>query len=254
MKIISVANYKGGVGKTTTAVNVANTLAAEHGKKVLLIDADPQGNASYILWKYSDTALTLKDLISKEKPLRRGIRRTRFKGIDIVPSTTELESLNFEMAVKEADVTILKNMLKDMEQDEYDYCIIDCQPTMQYLTVSALVAADFLVIPFEAASFSINGLELMMGFIWKIENTYRYCELPYGCLVTKLRETKNNINTVSELIEKSNYNVFDSVIRYSEACRTAEREKKPLLCHRRRNKVTQDYIDFTIELLRELEG
>ena len=249
MKVIVTANYKGGVGKTTTTVNLAETLVTVHGKKVLVIDADPQGNASYMLWKYSESALTLADLFLKDKPLKRGIRKTRFKGIDIIPATNDLENLNFIMTTDAQDVTLLREMIKEMDQDTYDYCIIDCQPTMQYLTISALVAADLLVIPFETDAFSVNGLQMMMEFVSKIETKYRMCELPYGCLVTKLKANKNNYNLVTDLMERSAYRIFDSVIQYSDACKSAQFARKPLLCHRKKNKVTQDYIDFTEELL-----
>ena len=93
MKVITVSNYKGGCAKTTTAVNLAYDLAAEESKRVLLIDADPQGNASYILWRYNPNANTLCKLYDG-RPLKSLIRRSKYKGLDIVPAITELEKVN----------------------------------------------------------------------------------------------------------------------------------------------------------------
>lgn len=250
MKIIAVANYKGGVGKTTTTVNFSYDIVALRNKKVLIIDCDPQGNASYMVWKYSPTALTLKDTIMKDKSLKRAIRRSRFKGLDIVPATRELEELNNIMPIEVDDYYKLRDLIGALDPDEYDYVIIDCQPTMQYLTVSALVAADMAIIPMNTGDFAVNGLEIMKEFIGKIEGI-RGKELPYCCLVTQFYANKNSIKKISGMMETAQVKVFDSVIRYSTACRSAEDARKPLLMHRKKNKVTQDYIDLLNELLPE---
>lgn len=250
MQIIAVANYKGGVGKTTTAVNLAYDIVALRGKKVLLIDADPQGNASYMVWKYSPTALTLKDIITKNMNLKRAIRRSRFKGLDIVPATRELEEINSIMPIEVDDIRKLHELIGALEQDSYDYVIIDCQPTMQYLTMSALTAADMAIIPISTGDFSVNGLEIMKEFIGKIEGI-RGKELPYSCLVTQFYPNKKSMEKIGGMMENAQVRLFDSVIRYSTACRSSEDARKPLLMHRKNNNVTQDYIDLLNELLPE---
>ena len=253
-KIIAVANYKGGVGKTTTAVNLAYNLAALKDRKVLLVDADPQGNASYMVWKYSPTAITLKDALTDDAIDRQAIRRTRFRGIDIIPSTKELEEVNKKFGDK--DVWMIKSILVNAtDRKDYDYIIIDCQPTMQFLTKSALYASDMLLVPFKADGFSINGLELMQDFIWEAEQLrYGSEELKYICLLTMYRNTSKNLDRVQNLLNKSNYKRFETVIRYSEECNSSIDVKRPLLTHCKRAKATKDYIDLTEELLEMLEG
>lgn len=253
-KVIAIANYKGGVGKTTTAVNLAYTLAAVKGKKVLLVDADPQGNASYMMWKYSPTAITLKDALVDDAIDRQTIRRTRFKGVDIIPSTKELEEVNKRFSDK--DAWMIKSILVNATAKKtYDYIIIDCQPTMQFLTKSALYASDLLLVPFKADGFSKNGLELMRDFIEEA-GQLRYCkeELKYACVATMLRKTGKSLDRILELMAKTDYKVFDTVIRYSEACNTSIDTRKPLLLHRGKDKATLDYIDLTEKVVEMLEG
>lgn len=256
-KIIAVANYKGGVGKTTTAVNIAYNLAAA-GKSVLLVDADPQGNASYMVWKYSPTAITLKDVLFDDAKESRAIRRSRFKNLDIIPSTAGLEEVN--QRFNDDDTWMMKSVLANATADkEYDYIIIDCQPTMQFLTKSALATADLLIVPFKADGFSINGLELMQDFIDNAKREkFRRSELEYGCLVTMYRKSNTSLKRVLDLMETTNYKVFDTVIRFSEACNTSIDQRKPLLMHRKNNPATTDYLDLMAEItgvsLPEQEG
>lgn len=250
MKTVAVSNYKGGVAKTTTAVNVAYNMASK-GKRVLLVDADPQGNASYMIWKYSQSAKTLVDGLANGKFANVITRRSRFKGLDIIPATAELEELN-----KRDDYFSLRLFLGDVN-DRYDYCIIDCQPTMQYLTKSALVAADFVIVPFKAEGYSINGLELMGDFFQEI-NGYRQeigkDDVEYRCLITMYKQNRKNLDRVINLIEKSDYPVMDTIISFSQACDSSVDARKPLLMHRSKAQVTEDYVKATEEILSILEG
>lgn len=250
-KIIAVANYKGGVGKTTTAVNIAYDMAAE-GKNVLLVDADPQGNASYMVWKYSPTAITLKDVLIDGAKDTRTIRRSRFRNLDIIPSTTALEEIN--KRIDDDFVWLMSSVLLNATNGkDYDYIIIDCQPTMQFLTKSALCAADMLIVPFKADGFSINGLELMQEFIDDAKAQSKK-ELEAGCLVTMFRHTNKNLARILNLLNTNSYKVFDTVIRYSEACNTSIDARKPLLAHRSKDKAALDYMDLKNELIAEMEG
>lgn len=251
MKVIAVSNYKGGCAKTTTAVNLAYDLAAEEGKHVLLIDADPQGNASYILWRYNPNANTLCKLYGG-KALPSLIRRSKYRNLDIVPSMSGLEQVNKESVTLDPDE--LRRQIDNIA-DRYDYVIIDCQPTMQFLTISALYAADLVIVPFKAAGFNINGLELMQDYLEDAAQKRKYeGNLNYACLLTMFNGRTKSLNRVMDLIEQDSYTIFDTTISFSTICENAEDRsvRKPLLKHRRNSKVAADYLEFAREVLSEM--
>lgn len=251
MKVIAVSNYKGGCAKTTTAVNLAYDLAAEEGKRVLLIDADPQGNASYILWRYNPNANTLCKLYGG-KALSSLIRRSKYRNLDIVPSMSGLEQVNKESVTLDPDE--LRRQIDNIA-DRYDYVIIDCQPTMQFLTISALYAADLVIVPFKAAGFNINGLELMQDYLEDAAQKRKYeGNLNYACLLTMFNGRTKSLNRVMDLIEQDSYTIFDTTISFSTICENAEDRsvRKPLLKHRRNSKVAADYLEFAREVLSEM--
>lgn len=255
MKVIAVSNYKGGCAKTTTAVNLAYNLAAEEGKRALLIDADPQGNASYILWKYNPNADTLYRLYNG-KTLKSLIRRSRYVNLDIVPSMAALEQANKESDARAFDANELRRQI-DSIADRYDYVVIDCQPTMQFLTVSALYAADLVIVPFKAAGFSINGLELMQGYLENAAQQREYGGvLHYACLLTMFNGSRKSMDRVKELVEQDAYTIFDTLVGFSRVCENAEDKKvrKPLLKHRKNSRAAADYLELTKEVLSEIGG
>lgn len=252
MKVIAVSNYKGGCAKTTTAVNLAYNLAAEEGKRVLLIDADPQGNASYILWRYNPNADTLYRLYGG-KTLKSLIRRSKYTNLDIVPSMTGLEEANRQH--KMLSPNLLRRSIEDVS-DRYDYAVIDCQPTMQFLTISALYAADLVIVPFKAAGFCINGLEIMRDYLEDAAQKRAYTsDLNYACLLTMFDNRKKSLNRVMDLIEQDTYIIFDTMISRSAVCESAEDKKvrKPLLKHRKNSKVAADYLELAKEILSLIE-
>ncbi len=251
MKVIAVSNYKGGCAKTTTAVNLAYNMAAEEGKRVLLIDADPQGNASYILWKYNPNADTLYRLYGG-KTLKSLIRRSRYMNLDIVPSMTGLEEVNRQHDILNRN--LLRRRIEDIA-DRYDYVVIDCQPTMQFLTISALYAADLVIVPFKAAGFSINGLELMQDYLEDAAQKREYQEdLNHACLLTMFNGRAKSLDRVMELMGQDAYAIFDTMISFSTICESAEDKnvRKPLLKHRRKSRVAADYLELTREVLSEM--
>lgn len=241
MKVLTVANYKGGVAKTTTVINVSYNLAVLHGLRVLCVDADPQGNLSYFYSKKNEVSKTLYDVLMGKCHTKSAIRRTKFKNLDILPANVTLEELD---GITEHT---LKDKLEEVK-DLYDYVIIDCQPSMQINTVNALVAADDLIVPLKIDRFGLNGLELMQHYIDEIRQYNPEINFR-GCLITMYHPTRNMNKGIEEIFSKTNYIVFDTVISQSEAVNTSISIKKPLTMHRKKASATEDYIMFVNEYL-----
>jgi chromosome partitioning protein len=194
MKVITIMNYKGGVGKTATAVNLSYNLS-ERGYKTLLIDCDPQGNASYFYGKYDEKKKSLTGVLQGMYTLETAIRRTKFKNLDIVQADRKLEFVKIYSPIE------LKDQIHQLGEDRYDYVILDCHPTFELYTKIALVAADLCVVPVKLDQNSINGLAFFDEHFQDILDLAPNCE--YKVLITLWKPTKANkiglIDLVSEL-------------------------------------------------------
>ena len=162
-KIIAITNQKGGVGKTTTAINLSAALA-EQGRRVLLADLDPQGNATSGVGQNGKGGATIYDVLIGSASAKDAVRHTGFGTLDLMPTAIELAGAEIEMVGMENRESLLKNALETL-RCEYDYILIDCPPSLSLLTLNALTAADSVLIPIQCEYFALEGLGQLVSTI-----------------------------------------------------------------------------------------
>jgi len=220
-KIISIANQKGGVGKTTTAINLSAGLAAE-GKKVLLIDADPQANASSGLGvDIRSLKRTVYECMVSGLDPNPAIIKTEVKNLDLIPSHIDLVGAEIEMLQLENRETVLKRMLSKVKKS-YDYIIIDCSPSLGLITVNSLTSSDSVIIPVQAEFFALEGIAKLLNTIKIIKSQLNPSLKIEGFLVTMYSAQLRLSQQVYQEVKKHfGPLVFDTVIarnvRLSEA-------------------------------------
>ncbi len=193
-RIISIANQKGGVGKTTTAINLGAALAAM-GQSVALIDLDPQGNASTGLGlDHSDREKTTYDLVLNKVPLGDILKETSVPGLRISPANTDLSSADIEIMSLSRRTFLMHDALRnDAIQDlELDYILIDCPPSLNLLTVNAMVASDAVLVPLQAEFFALEGVSQLMRTIREVRDTANP-KLRFEGIVLTMYDRRNNL-------------------------------------------------------------
>ena len=248
-KIIAFANQKGGVGKTTTCINLAAYVAAM-GKKVLVVDLDPQGNATSGLGIDKNKDLkTVYDLLFGEHTIKEVLLPTLIDGLDILPSTVDLAGAEIEMIQMPQREKIMKNLLDNLK-NSYDFIMIDCPPSLGLITVNALTAADSVIIPMQCEYYPLMGITQLMNTI-RLIKFHLNPNIDIEGVVLTMKDKRSNLTTEvsDEILKFFGKKVFVTYIPRNIRLAEAPSHGVPILVYEPNSKGAEAYLSLAEEFL-----
>jgi len=250
-RIIGIANQKGGVGKTTTAINLAASLAVLE-KRTLLVDADPQANSTTgVGFDLHNITKSLYDCMVNDTPARDTVLKTEIPHLDLIPSHIDLVGAEIEMINYPSRETVLKNVLQDIRSD-YEFIVIDCSPSLGLITVNALVASDSVAIPVQAEFFALEGLGKLLNTIKIVQNRLNPDLQIEGILMTmydgRLRLCNQVVSEVRRHFEEL---VFSTIIHRNTRLSEAPSVGKPAILYDAESKGSVNYLNLAKEILQK---
>ncbi len=248
-KIISIVSQKGGVGKTTSTVNLCAALARRN-KKVLLVDIDPQGNASTGLGiEKTDLDYSIYDALVDKVSIKSAIVNTDVKGLDIVPTKIDLAGADIELVNTKDRDKRLKLALKPVVK-EYDYILIDCPPSLGLLTLNSLVASDSVIIPVQCEYYALEGLTQLLATILRVQKSLNKKLEIEGVLLTMLdRRTNLGLEVVDEVKVYFKNKVFNTIIPRAVKLSEAPAHGKPITEHDISSEGARAYMNLAEEVI-----
>lgn len=254
-KIIALVNQKGGVGKTTSSINLAASLGVLK-KRVLLVDLDPQGNSTTgVGISKTDYAKSIYELLKDEASLQEAIIKTKFKNLYVIPATINLAGIDFELMEKsKADPEFVRGrQLKkylDEAKDMFDYVIIDCPPSLGILTTNALTAADSVIIPVQCEFFALEGIMQLLNTIMLAQKNLNPELTIEGVLLTMLDSRTNlGLEVVEDIRSYFKERVYDTIIPRLVKLSEAPSHGKPIIAYEPQSRGAEAYLNLAKEVI-----